>query len=550
MIKTIQKLLRPIAALVAAVCASTASAGIIEVSSNIAAGTTNTWVATNTYLLKQVIYVETNAVLRIEPGTVIKGATGLNVNATPGIPNAVSGLVVTRGGRLFAEGTAARPIIFTYDGDDVNDPNDIPLYTSGQWGGVVLLGTAAINSAANAAGNVATPRYEVYEGLTDLPQHRFGGGTNDTESSGVLRYVSIRHAGNTLSANREFNGLSLGGVGRGTIVEHVEVFGSSDDGFEWWGGTVNAKYLVAAFCEDDSFDYDQGYRGDQQFLFAIQKPSSGLIEEGRGIETDGDLNNGNATTVPNPDQPRTIWRGYNLTVIGPGLGSVNTAVITRDESAPNLFNSVFSEFGGGIQIDNDGLFEIATSGEGDFRHNIFHVTANSFSNANANFLFSDANRRNTNTNPLLVSVSRTNNYGLDPRPQPGSPALVDVAATPGNGFFALTCYRGAFGSANWAEWSGLVDLGVFSTNAIGRKAASKIRVPDVTQVQSASGQLTIQFLTEPDVYYQLQRAPNVASPTVWTEVARLRGTGGVVEFVDTAIATQTNQVYRVRLVQE
>ena len=202
--------------------AATARGANITVTADIAAETSVTWYATNTYLLNTVVYVQTNAVLVIEPGTVIRGGTNAaNLIAKPGIPNLVSALWVTRGGKLYATGTVTKPIIFTMEGDDVNNPNDIPPTLTGQWGGVVLMGQATINSAFDVAGNVANPVYDVYEGVTSAGpnlEHRFGG-SNDADSSGALRYVSIRHTGNQFAPDRELNSLTMGGVGSGTIIE-------------------------------------------------------------------------------------------------------------------------------------------------------------------------------------------------------------------------------------------------------------------------------------------------------------------------------------------
>jgi hypothetical protein len=160
-------------------------------------------------------------------------------------------------------------------------------------------GKARINKAVNAAGDAATPKYEVYEGLEDLQingqnVHRFGG-ANDDDNSGVLRYVSIRHGGQRLSPDKEINGLSLGGVGRGTTIEYVEAVSFADDGFEFFGGTVNTKYLVSAFNDDDAFDTDMGWSGKNQFWFAIQSND----RRDNGSEQNGEPNERNdGTGVP------------------------------------------------------------------------------------------------------------------------------------------------------------------------------------------------------------------------------------------------------------
>jgi hypothetical protein len=210
------------------------SAAVIDVTQNISG--TVTWTKSNEYVLDGFIYVLDGAVLNIEAGTVIK--------ALPGQDADTSALIVTRGGKIFANGTALEPIIFTAEEDDVNDPADMPLFRRGLWGGVVILGKAVLNTAVDATGNAATPKYEVFEGLPDAQisgqfVNRFGG-NDDNDNSGVFRYVSIRHAGVVFQPNKELNGLSLGAVGRGTTIEHVETFATADDGFEFFGGTVNS----------------------------------------------------------------------------------------------------------------------------------------------------------------------------------------------------------------------------------------------------------------------------------------------------------------------
>ncbi len=143
------------------------------------------------------------------------------------------------------------------------------------------MGKATINTASDVTGNAASPKYDVFEGLPDAQVggqfvHRYGG-NDDTHSSGTLRYVSIRHAGVVFQPNKELNGLSLCGVGRGTLIEYVETYATADDGFEFFGGNVNTKYLVSAFNDDDAFDTDQGYRGKNQFWFSSNKISSIIL---------------------------------------------------------------------------------------------------------------------------------------------------------------------------------------------------------------------------------------------------------------------------------
>lgn len=492
----------------------------VEVTENIAAGTSVHWTPDNIYLLKRIIYVEPGAALTIEPGTVVKGAKAADALATPGIPNAVSALWVTRGAKLFADGTAEKPIIFTAEDDDVSNPNDLPLDASELWGGVVLLGNAQINSAQDSAGNVATPKYEIFEGTEDLPQHRFGG-DNDSDSSGVVRYVSIRYPGNQFAPDRELNGLTMGGVGSGTVIEHVEVYGSSDDSFEWWGGVVNTRYLASIFAEDDNFDTDQGYRGVNQFWFAIQKPGTA----DKGGEHDGDLNQANAGTAPNPEQPRSVWSVYNATYVGNGT---STALNVRDESGANYVNSVFTQFAGGILIDNDAKYEFQVSGEANLLNNIFDVTTFSQGNTNAVFLLDDAARANVQTAAQLIGVSRTNDGGLDPRPAAGSPAL-SGARVPNDAQLIAVSYRGAFGPHElWTRgWTAMDQLGILTK--------APVEASEFVELAAAfnTGQVHISFPTQAGSVYEVQSSTDLMT---WlpTSAGSTQGTGDPQMFVEEA----------------
>lgn len=506
-------------------------AATVEVTENIHAGTTVRWTADNVYLLKRIVYVESGATLQIDPGTVIKGAKTQNALPTPGIPNAVSALWVTRGGKLLAEGAAERPIIFTAEDDDVNNPGDLPLYASGLWGGVVLLGNARINSAQDSAGNIAIPKYEVFEGAADLPQHRFGG-DNDADSSGTLRYISIRYPGNQFAPDRELNGLTLGGVGSGTVIDHVEVFGSSDDGFEWWGGQVNTRYLASIFCEDDSFDTDQGYRGINQFWFALQKPGAA----DKGGEHDGDLNQANAGTAPNPEQPRSVWHVYNATFIGNGT---TTAVNSRDEAGVNYVNSVFTGFTGGLLIENDGRYEFLVSGEANVLSSIWDVTNFSQGNTNAAALLADAARSNTVTAAKLTGISRTNDAMLDPRPAADSPALAG-ARTPPDASLTATAYRGAFGPNDlWVQgWTALSALRILT----GAEQPQRPLAPVLNVVKSGD-QLQVSFPSIAGVSYQIQASTDLVT---WSNFGRgpLLGIRGNLGF-SAAIEAESPKFFRV-----
>jgi hypothetical protein len=355
------------------------------------------------------------------------------------------------------------------------------------------------------------------------------GGTNDLDSSGVVRYVSIRYPGNQFSPNQELNGLSMGAVGSGTIIEHVEVFGSSDDGFEFFGGSVNTRYLAAIFCEDDNFDTDQGYRGINQFWFVLQKPGTA----DKGGEHDGDLNQANAGTAPNPEQPRSVWHAYNATYIGNGT---TTALNPRDEAGINYVNSVFTGFSGGVLIENDGRYEFAVSGEANLLNNIFDVTTFSQGNTNAVFLLSDAARANQQVAAKLMGLSNTNNAGLDPRPAADSPAL-SGARTPHDGRLSAVNYRGAFGPNDlWIRgWTAADQLGVLT------KATAE--PPLAITASFSDGRIQIAIPTASGRTYEVQTSTDLMT---WAPAASggMTGTGSMATFSEVIAASQA-KFYRV-----
>ena len=175
--------------------------------------------------------------------------------------------------KIIAAGTHNNPIVFTAL-DERDNPGSLSLATTQKWGGLIVLGKADLNHLEDELEIEGFP-----SGSSEYIKY---GGNDDTDNSGVIRYVSIRYGGYEFAAGEEINGLTLGAVGSGTTIEYVEVYNNSDDGIEFFGGTVNTKYMVMAYNEDESFDIDQGYRGKNQFWFVIQKPADvggGLIME-------------------------------------------------------------------------------------------------------------------------------------------------------------------------------------------------------------------------------------------------------------------------------
>lgn len=229
-----------------------------------------TWTANNIYVLDGRVVVNEGVTLTIEPGTIIKAEGGQGANA--------SALIVDRGGRLLADGTAENPIIFTSVDDGIavgEKASTLPVENAGLWGGVILLGNAPI-SVANAEG------VAYIEGIPAGLSYGEYGGTNAADDSGVLRYVSIRYSGVALENDSEIQGLTLGGVGSGTTIENIEIFSNNDDGIEWFGGTVNVTNVLVYGQQDDGLDIDQAYSGTINNAYVLMTQNSGS-----GLEIDG-----------------------------------------------------------------------------------------------------------------------------------------------------------------------------------------------------------------------------------------------------------------------
>jgi len=219
---------------------------IFNIDGNITQNTT--WMTGKVYVLKSRIAVVSGVTLTIEPGVIVKGEAGTGANATA--------LLIARGGKLMAEGSASSPIIFTSVADEimpgeVASPNLDPTL-NGLWGGLLILGNAPISADAASI---------QIEGIPPSDQNGLYGGTDAADNSGVIKYISIRHGGANIGEGNEINGLTLGGVGSGTTIENVEVIANQDDGIECFGGTVNVKNLILWNIGDDAVDTDQSWAG-------------------------------------------------------------------------------------------------------------------------------------------------------------------------------------------------------------------------------------------------------------------------------------------------
>lgn len=280
-------------------------------------GNTITWTPNNIYILDGLVFVDAGKTLNIDAGTVIQGKSGSGTNA--------SALIVAKGGVINAIGTASNPIIFTYEGDNGNSSAS----KRGEWGGLIILGNAGLNSS---------PGVSQIEGIPTSESRGSYGGSNDLDDSGTLRYVSIRHGGTSLGSNNEINGLTLGGVGSETTLEYIEVVSNQDDGIEWFGGTASGKYLISAYCGDDALDYDEGYRGKNQFV---------IIEQDLALSDHGGEHDGG--TFPVTGTPFATPKFWNVTSRG---SASNEAISFSDNAGGFYHNSIFLNYGQGVDIED------------------------------------------------------------------------------------------------------------------------------------------------------------------------------------------------------
>lgn len=281
----------------------------------IASGTTITLDASKTYNLNGKLLVENGATLIIPAGTKIVGAQGANY------------LIVDRGGKLFVNGTESQPVVF-----------EGAQHTQGYWGGIVILGNAPTNRSASGTSSSE---------LGDL----IYGGTNKADNSGSIKYLVIKDSGFKYNPEKEFNGLSLFGVGSGTTISYVSILNGGDDGVEFFGGNVNADHLVVIGVGDDSVDWTEGYQGTVDYVYAARdKAFLNAAEPGnRGVEadtqdTDPNTTNGNGASNP------TI---KNMTLIGNNKGSESQGMKIRAGSNGKFDNVVIANFTTGLDFETD-----------------------------------------------------------------------------------------------------------------------------------------------------------------------------------------------------
>ncbi|MFI3295598.1 MAG: hypothetical protein R3Y19_06215 [Rikenellaceae bacterium] len=404
----------------------------------------------NTYNLKGWVYVTDGATLTIEPGVIIKGEK--ESKAT---------LVIEKGAKIMAEGTAERPIVFT----SAQEPGS---RNPGDWGGLVILGEAENNSGdMTIEGGIRSTH----------------GGSSNGDNSGILSYVRVEFAGIEYATDNEINGITLGSVGNGTQIDHVQVSYSGDDAFEFFGGSVNCTHLITLGTWDDDFDTDNGYSGNLQFLFAVRDGEYADKSASNGFESD---NNSSASAV----SPFTSAVFSNVTIVGPvadptdytDMGSVHgsstgffqNAVQIRRNSRMNLFNSVIMGFPIGLNVDNDkssSTQEAHLDGSSFVANNIMAGMIRNFQDAATNkqdpvdYTASDEVMQQIwsagNNETPLSTISDLALKG-DPQSLTAPNAIPSTSSIAASGaewtnslisgsFFEKTTYRGAFSSSETSD---------------------------------------------------------------------------------------------------
>ena len=362
-------------------------------SGTVGAGEVRTLSADTVYTLQGIVTVGDGGQLRIPAGTHIHGSTEVQPTA----------LIVRTGGQLFSEGTEEEPVVFT----SANPPEE---RQKGDWGGVVLNGRSLCNfPAGECVGEGSSGQY---------------GGTDRNDNSGTIVYTRIEYAGFEVSFGNELNALTMNGVGDGTTIHHVQTHAGLDDGFEWFGGTVNTHHLLATDISDDSFDYSTGFQGMGQFWLAQQDPD----DADNGFEVDGNEDDYNA-------EPFTAPLLANVTLIGKGAngeggteGESVDGMRLRRGTGGHIVNALVIGFGGdGLDIDNDETVARMQAGLFSIRNSIIALNADAFEDADEERIFNTEGWGNrVGVDPMLGDPFDREHP--DFQPQAGSPALEGAAS--------------------------------------------------------------------------------------------------------------------------
>lgn len=421
--------------------------------------TTQTLDASKRYLLRGQTFIKDGVTVTIPAGTVIRGDKATKAT-----------LVVERGGVLNCNGTAAAPVVMT----SAQNPGE---RDKGDWGGLVILGKAFTNQ------NTATGDPGV-EGIS--PAVFFGSNTraNDTDNSGTYRYLRVEYAGIELTPNNETNSITMGGVGSGTTMEYMQVSFGGDDGFEWFGGTVNGKYLISLSTWDDDFDGDYGWSGKVQYGLVVRNPFYADQSQSNAFEIDNGPNDNDtgAGTL-------TTATFSNITVYGPvdrtgrSISANNVhSMDLRRRVAASIFNSVITGFNTGLRFNQASVLANYQAGTGVLANNILVAPAATSYAAGSGVVVTDVQdywtRANGGNSTLAIPADadaagfydglglRLDNffsrYQIATYPSNPDFTLNGATSTIATGadftnakvadaFFTATTFRGAFGATDWTD---------------------------------------------------------------------------------------------------
>jgi hypothetical protein len=455
----------------AAIAASAATANAVKPQVVIGAGTAvaprtpycqlfdRTLDSDTTYVLTGLYYVEPNHSLTIQPGTVILGH-----KATGGT------LIVTKGAQIFAQGTVQQPIVFTSN-------QAIGARNPGDWGGIIVLGDAPTNKV-NPVIEGGLIGGSCGGGVTTY------GGANANDNSGILSYIRIEFAGFRFQLNNEVNGLTMGGVGAGTKIDHIQVSYSNDDAYEWFGGTVNCNYLATLGTTDDEFDTDFGYSGHVQFGFGLRDPDFwDPTGQSNGFESDND---GSSTST---DNPHTHPIFSNITLVGPErnnaevpfplASTIQFGGLLRRSTQTCIYNSAIMGYAWGLAVRDATTQGFATGGQLQVRNTNWQATLLPGASASIHEHgtwagieawygtagFNNVNNPAVTRLPDTIKLNNLSNLNApDARPQTTSELVGTADFSNGNlAGFATTSYRGAFPPVNtsslntlwtayWTNW--------------------------------------------------------------------------------------------------
>lgn len=409
--------------------------------------------ANTVYKLRGLVYVTNGAILTIEPGTKIVGE--LKKQGT---------LIITRSAKIIADGTPDKPIVFT---SEAASPQ------RGDWSGLIILGNAPTNSSFNGVQGIGEIEGGVNNsdglGLYGTPSTQ---SQNPADNSGILRYVRIEYAGYAFLPDKEINGLTMGGVGSGTVIDYVQVSYANDDSFEWFGGTVNCQHLISFRTLDDDFDTDNGFSGTVQYGICLRDSSVADVSKSEAFESDNDANG--STLFP---QTKAVFS--NMTVIGPrqALNNIGNNLFLagaqiRRNSSESLFNSIIMGWPIGLLIDASKgtptdlnipstLFvqnSIIGGCTTPIRYAPSSTAPTGATDASILDWFNTSAYGNTilNTNDDVQLTAPFDYANPDFTPKAGSPALTGAAFTnPKVSLLENVTYRGAVGAGDtwWKGWT-------------------------------------------------------------------------------------------------